>query len=79
MDAPLSALVGVACRSAPDMHTSDHVDDAGQFKLCLHSDDVEGLQLLLAGQMADPMYWLDPARKTSRWDGSNTNDLLVLG
>ena len=49
----------------------------GIFRLCLHPADGEGLQLLLAGQTADPRYWLDPVRQHSRWDGADTSDLLI--
>lgn len=49
----------------------------GIFRLCLQPADEEGLQLLLAGQTADPIYWLEPVRQHSRWDGSQTSELLV--
>ncbi|TCD58131.1 tetratricopeptide repeat-containing glycosyltransferase family protein [Synechococcus sp. BS55D] len=49
----------------------------GIFQLCLQPGDPEGTQLLLAGQAADPAYWLNPARSGTRWDGSETPELLV--
>ena len=49
----------------------------GIFRLCLQPADLEGLQLLLAGQTANPSYWLDPVRQHSRWDGAETTELLV--
>ena len=49
----------------------------GIFRLCLQPADKEGLQLLLAGQTADPLYWLEPVRQHSRWDGAQTSELLV--
>ncbi|MCB4406945.1 tetratricopeptide repeat-containing glycosyltransferase family protein [Synechococcus sp. MU1642] len=49
----------------------------GIFRLCVHPGDVEGLKLLLAGQTADPTYWLEPVRQHSRWDGADTSELLV--
>ena len=77
-DAPLTALVGVACKQLQQTCIlQTMLMTQGIFKLCLQSGDADGLQLLLAGQMADPMYWLDPARRISSWDGSKTNDLLV--
>ena len=75
---PLPSLVGVVCG---DLHQTSTLQlmlmTQGIFRLCLQPADLEALQLLLAGQTADPSYWLDPVRQHSRWDGSETSELLV--
>ena len=75
---PLPSLVGVVCG---DLQQTCMLQlmlmTQGIFRLCLHPSDLEGLQLLLAGQTADPSYWLDPVRQHSRWDGAETSELLV--
>ena len=75
---PLPSLVGVVCG---DLQQTCMLQvmlmTQGIFRLCLQPGDEEGLKMLLAGQTADPIYWLDPSRHHSRWDGSETSDLLV--
>ena len=75
---PLPSLVGVVCG---DLQQTSMLQlmlmTQGIFRLCLRPSDLEGLQLLLAGQTADPSYWLDPVRQHSRWDGAETSELLV--
>ena len=70
---PLPSLVGVVCG---DLQQTCMLQlmlmTQGIFRLCLQPADLEGLQLLLAGQTADPSYWLDPVRQHSRWDGAET-------
>ena len=75
---PLPSLVGVVCGDLQQTSTLQlMLMTQGIFRLCLHPADLEGLQLLLAGQAADPSYWLDPVRQHSRWDGAETSELLV--
>ncbi len=75
---PLTSLVGVACG---DLQQTCMLQlmlmTLGIFRLCLQPGDLEALQLLLAGQTADPIYWLEPLRRNSRWDGAETSELLV--
>ena len=60
---PLQSLTGVACGDLQQTTTLQlMLMTQGIFRLCLHPADGEGLQLLLAGQTADPRYWLDPVR-----------------
>ena len=75
---PLRSLIGLACG---DLQQTCMLQvmlmTQGIFRLCLHPADKDGLKLLLAGQTADPSYWLEPVRQHSRWDGSETSELLV--
>ena len=75
---PLTSLIGAVCG---DLQQTCMLQlmlmTQGIFRLCLHPTDEEGLKLLLAGQAADPTYWLEPVRKHSRWDGVETSELLV--
>ena len=75
---PLVSLIGAVCGDLQQTSTLQlMLMTQGIFLLCLQPADVEGLQLLLAGQTADPCYWLDPVRQHSRWDGAETSELLV--
>ena len=75
---PLISLIGAVCGDLQQTTTLQlMLMTQGIFRLCLQPADVEGLQLLLAGQTADPCYWLDPVRQHSRWDGAETSELLV--
>ena len=77
-DVPLSELVGVSCKQLQQTCTlQTMLMTHGIFRLCFQSGDLEGLQLLLAGQAANPTYWLNPGFQHSRWDGSQANELLV--
>ena len=75
---PLPSLVGVRCG---DLQQTCMLQlmlmTQGIFRLCHQPSDLEGLQLLLAGQTADTSYWLDSVRQHSRWDGAETSELLV--
>ena len=75
---PLPSLIGLVCG---DLQQTCMLQvmlmTQGIFRLCLHPADKEGLKLLLAGQTADPLYWLEPVRQHSRWDGAETSELLV--
>ena len=75
---PWPSLVGVSCG---DLQQTCMLQlmlmTLGILRLCLQPADLEGLQLLLAGQTASPSYWLDPVRQHSRWDGAETTELLV--
>ena len=76
--ASLPSLVGVACGELQQICTLQvMLMTYGIFRLCLYPDDPQGTQLLLAGQTADPAYWLNPERSTTRWNGSDTPELLV--
>ena len=61
----LSSLVGVSCgplQLACTLQTM--LMTYGIFRLCLYPGDSQGLKLLLAGQAADPAFWLNPAKLT---------------
>ena len=75
---PLVSLIGAVCGDLQQTSTLQlMLMTQGIFRLCLQPADVEGLQLLLAGQTADSSYWLDPVRQHSRWNGSETSELLI--
>ena len=75
---PLPSLVGAVCGDLQQTSTLQlMLMTQGIFRLCLQPADLEALQLLLAGQTADPSYWLDPVRQHSRWNGGETSELLV--
>ena len=75
--------LSIPCRSGlwrptADLHAAAHVDDAGHFQALSSTLLIwRALQLLLAGQTADPSYWLDPVRQHSRWNGAETSELLI--
>lgn len=74
----LPSLVGVSCGPLQLVCTlQTMLMTYGIFRLCLYPGDSQGLKLLLAGQAADPAFWLNPARANTCWDGSDTSEVLV--
>jgi tetratricopeptide (TPR) repeat protein len=75
---PIPQLVDQAL-SDPDQSAQLQLQlmNLGIYRLLCTPDDPEGLQLLLGGTANHPHYWLDPRRRSTRWQGQPVDQLIL--